>query len=122
MSQTAISTIKELAASRRCFALAITLIATLLLQTSCGISMSERNLTNLKQLEKGMTKQQVLKVMGEPLRNEVYNTDNVWYYFTESKWSDGVCTRDECTPLFFKNGLLLGWGQKAYKKYRQKKW
>lgn len=122
MIQATTSTLRGFRARRRWFACAITLIATLLLQTSCGISMSARNLTNLKQLRKGMTKQQVLKVMGEPLRDEIYNTDNVWYYFTESKWSDGACTRDECTPLFFKKGLLLGWGQKAYKKYRQKKW
>ena len=111
MFQKVISTIKGFAAARRCFAFVIALIVTLLLQTSCGISMSERNLSNLKQLEKGMTKQQVLKVMGEPLRNEIYNTDDVWYYFTESKWSDGACTRDVCSPLFFNRGLLLGWGE-----------
>jgi len=70
-----------------------------------------------------MSKSEVLKVMGEPLRDEIYNTDDVWYYFTESKWSDGMMTRDECTPLFFdKQGSLLGWGQKEYKHYRQRKW
>jgi outer membrane protein assembly factor BamE (lipoprotein component of BamABCDE complex) len=100
----------------------ITFFIMLFFLTSCGTSMSERNLTNLKRLEKGMTKQQVLKIMGDPLLGEVYNTPDVWYYFTESKWSDGACTRDECTPLFFNRGLLLGWGQDAYKKYRQKKW
>ena len=95
----------------------------LLLQTSCGTSMSERNLTNLKRVRKGMTKNEVLKIMGEPLRDEVYNTDDVWYYFTQSKWSDGAITRDECTPVFFdKQGRLLGWGQIEYKRYKQRKW
>ena len=70
-----------------------------------------------------MSKAEVTAVMGEPLKDEVYCSDDVWYYFTESKWSDGAITRDECTPLFFdENGNLLGWGQKAYKKYRQESW
>ena len=92
--------------------------------SSCrGIQVKKRNLENLQHLHKGMTKSEVLKVMGEPLKNEVYNTDDVWYYFTQTKWSDGMITRDECTPLFFnEDGLLLGWGQKAYKEYLQKKW
>ena len=99
------------------------LLAVVLLQVSCGISMCERNLNNLKHIRKGMTKDEVLKVMGEPLRDEIYTTDAVWYYFTESKWSDGMMTRDECTPLFFdKNGRLRGWGLEAYKRYRQRKW
>ena len=92
------------------------------LVTSCGTSMSERNLSNLRHIRKGMTKREVIEVMGEPLRNEVFNTDDVWYYFTESKWSDGAITRDECTPLFFENGRLLGWGQAEYKRYIQRKW
>jgi outer membrane protein assembly factor BamE (lipoprotein component of BamABCDE complex) len=103
--------------------LALSLLA-VILQSSCGTSMSERNRDNLKHISKGMTRQEVLKVMGEPLRDEIYNTDYVWYYFTESKWSDGMITRDECTPLFFdkKTGRLLGWGQKEYKRYKQRKW
>jgi hypothetical protein len=60
--------------------------------------------------------------MGEPLKNEVYNTDDVWYYFTEPKWSDGMITRDECTPVFFNDEKLEGWGQREYKNFRQKNW
>jgi outer membrane protein assembly factor BamE (lipoprotein component of BamABCDE complex) len=67
----------------------------------------------LKQLRVGMTKQEVLKVMGEPLK-EKYSTPDVWYYFVDSKWHDGMNTRDECTPLVFKNGKLQGWGNKYY--------
>ena len=93
-----------------------------LIAVSCGWSMKARNNKNLVNLKKGMTKQEVLAVMGEPLRDEVYNSDNVWYYFTESLWSDGMITHDECTPVFFKDEKLAGWGQRAYKKTRQINW
>lgn len=69
-----------------------------------------------------MTKQEVLAIMGEPLKNEVYNTENAWFYFTEVKWSDGRITRDECTPVFFKDDKLAGWGAIEYKQFRQKNW
>jgi outer membrane protein assembly factor BamE (lipoprotein component of BamABCDE complex) len=97
-------------------------IITLNFITSCSYYIRKQNNDNIQKLHVGMTKQQVLKVMGEPLKNEVYNTDKVWYYFTEVKWSDGAITRDECTPLFFKNDKLVGWGTNEYKKFRQKDW
>ena len=93
-----------------------------LITVSCGLSMKTRNNKNIVNLKKGMTKQEVLALMGEPLRNEVYNTENVFYYFTESKLSDGMITHDECTPLFFKDEKLAGWGQRQYKKFRQTDW
>jgi outer membrane protein assembly factor BamE (lipoprotein component of BamABCDE complex) len=94
----------------------------LLFFASCNSIVQKRNLQNLTHLKKGMTKEEVLAIMGKPLTNEVYNTDNVWYYFTQSKWSEGMITRDECTPLFFEDGKLAGWGQQEYKKYRQRDW
>ena len=93
-----------------------------LMLSACGTAEINKNLNNIKLLRKGMTKLEVSAVMGEPLKNEVYNTENVWYYFTDPKWSDGMITHDECTPLFFENGKLAGWGQKEYKKFRQRDW
>ena len=101
---------------------AILLIISTILFVGCNSAILKKNSNNVKLLRKGMGKTEVLAIMGEPLKNEVYNTNNVWYYFTEPKWSDGVITHDECTPLFFENDKLLGWGQKAYKEYRQQKW
>ena len=94
------------------------------LVTSCANrKIIEQNRAHLKLLHKGMSKEQVLSIMGEPLKNEVYNSDNTWYYFVESKWSDGMITRDECAPLFFDDeGKLAGWGQEAYRKYSQRNW
>ncbi|WP_448213280.1 DUF3192 domain-containing protein [Colwellia sp. MEBiC06753] len=50
--------------------------------------------------------------------NEVYQKDDeniqVLYYRTNRKHKDGLTTKDECTPLIFKNGMLVSWGEKAY--------
>jgi len=98
------------------------LVLYIALLTSCGWSEMACNKQNLLKLNTGISKAQVLAIMGEPLKNQVYNTDNVWYYYTETKWSDGMITRDECTPIFFKDEKLAGWGQSEYKKFRQKNW
>ncbi len=56
------------------------------------------------------------KIMGEPMSEEVYNTSNHWFYYTRTRWSDGMATRDECTPLVFDEfGVLRGWGMRFYK-------
>ncbi|RVT46419.1 DUF3192 domain-containing protein [Rheinheimera sediminis] len=39
----------------------------------------------------------------------------VLFYRTHHEHSDGETTKDECTPLVFKNGVLTGWGEKAYR-------
>ena len=78
----------------------------------CGCSFKEinRNLDNSKKLRVGMTKEQVLDIMGEPLRDAAFHEENVWYYFIRINWYDGLYTRDECMPLVFVNDKLAGWG------------
>jgi hypothetical protein len=50
--------------------------------------------------------------------NEFYikgeDTYQVLYYRTQHIDGDGVTTKDECTPLVFKNSALLGWGETIY--------
>jgi len=50
--------------------------------------------------------------------NETYQQDSdtvqVLYYRTHRVHKDGLTTKDECTPLIFKNGILTAWGTKAY--------
>ena len=70
----------------------------------------QRNIENSRNLRVGMTKEQVLEVMGEPIRNEKFCNPNVWYYYIEMVWGDGLTTEDECMPLVFENGKLIGWG------------
>ena len=93
----------------------LTLI-TMLFLNACGNWSQEiiKNRENITKLRKGMTKSQVKAIMGEPLVNEVYNKPNVWFYYTDCKWSDGAITREECTPLVFKDGKLEGIGWKYY--------
>lgn len=98
------------------------LCITMLSLVSCGYAMRRRNCTNLEKVKTGMSKEEVLTIMGKPLENEVYNNKNVWYYFSESKWSDGAITHDECTPLFFEENKLLGWGHKEYNDYKRRDW
>ena len=70
-------------------------------------------------LEKGMTKEAVLKVMGEPNDHEVYETlygnqMMILFYYTQRKRFDGTMKRDECTPVVIKNEKLVGWGEYFY--------
>jgi len=83
--------------------------------TSCeycnwGYWDAKANKEKLDVLRVGMTKQEVLNAVGEPLRDEIFNKPDIWYYYTDLKWSDGRISSDECTPLVFKSGRLAGWG------------
>ncbi len=80
----------------------------------------DRNITNSKNLRVGMTKNQVLEVMGQPITDELFCKPDVWYYFIQSVWQDGLTTEDECMPLVFEEGKLVGWGNPFYAKYRLK--
>ena len=79
-------------------------------------SVIDTNRANLAKLRVGMTKDEVKKIMGEPMTDQVYNTSNHWFYYTRTRWSDAMATRDECTPLVFDEfGILRGWGTQFYK-------
>lgn len=56
--------------------------------------------------------------MGTPDFSELHQRGNdeiqVLFYRTQRTEGDGVTTKDECTPLVFKNGQLIGWGDTAY--------
>lgn len=78
--------------------------------TGCSWKEINRNVENSKQLRIGMTKEQVLQIMGEPLKNVAFHEENVWHYFIRINWYDGLYTRDECLPLVFKDNKLIGWG------------
>jgi len=69
-----------------------------------------RNKENSRNLRVGMTKEEVLGIMGEPIRDEKFCEPDIWYYYIEMVWGDGLVTEDECLPLIFDNGKLIGWG------------
>ena len=85
----------------------------ILLFSGCSSSLqqAQKNMENASRLRVGMTKAEVLAVMGDPLRNEVFNKPDLWYYYTEQVWADGLITEDECIPLVFEKGKLIGWGR-----------
>lgn len=87
--------------------------------SSCSLFEASANRDKLKNLRVGMTRDQVRKIMGDPLEKEIYHRPFIWYYFTNPKWFDGVNTRDECTPVVFdeNTGHLIGWGYDFFKTY-----
>ena len=79
------------------------------------------NIKNSRDLRVGMTKSEVLAIMGEPIRDESFCKPDIWYYYIEMVWGDGLITEDECMPLVFENGLLIGWGNDFYVSHRLKR-
>ncbi|MGS0680488.1 DUF3192 domain-containing protein [Shewanella sp. 125m-7] len=41
----------------------------------------------------------------------------VLFYRTHHKSSDGETSKEECTPLLFKQGKLIAWGEDTYNQY-----
>ena len=96
-----------------------TLLGALLLALlGVGCALPHTSVEKSKQLRVGMTKTQVLEIMGDPLSDEVFCQPNVWYYYIDPVWMDGLITEDECLPLVFAEGRLVGWGRKFYNEYR----
>lgn len=66
-------------------------------------------------------KSQVIESLGSPDLTEAKQIDDgtvqVMFYRTQHQKSDGITTKDECTPLLFKNGQLVAWGEGAYEQY-----
>jgi len=67
-------------------------------------------------LDIGMSKAQVLEVMGAPDLNEAYlrpdgSTLVALFYYTDRKRGDYNVTRDECTPVVLQDNKVVGWGQ-----------
>ncbi len=87
-----------------------------------GFVERQQNTQNVKKLKLGMTKKQVLAIMGEPLIDEKYNKPNIWFYYTDWDWADCARTEEECTPLVFENGVLIGWGRAYYRNYIHSTW
>lgn len=68
-------------------------------------------------------KSQVIDSLGSPDLTEARQIEDgtvqVMFYRTQHQKSDGITTKDECTPMLFKNGQLIAWGSGAYEKFNQ---
>lgn len=76
------------------------------------------NRSYINQLTTGTSLVQVMQDLGAPDFTEAFQQGDssvqVLFYRTHHRRSDGMTTKDECTPLVFSNGRLSGWGEKAY--------
>ena len=102
---------------RQAFLLA-SVAAALLLGGCMPWREAQTNVENSKNLRVGMTKVEVLRIMGEPLQDETFCRPDLWYYYIETVWADGLVAEEECMPLVFKDGILIGWGRVFLTKYR----
>ncbi|CAH9049452.1 hypothetical protein PSECIP111951_01334 [Pseudoalteromonas holothuriae] len=75
------------------------------------------NRKKIAKLNIGADYQSVLNSFDTPEFTElVKKGDNVYqvlFFATNSKHSDGKVTKDECTPLVFKDAKLIGFGDSA---------
>lgn len=82
------------------------------------IEEQRRNSERINQLEIGMQRTDVMDRLGSPNFSEAYTREDdeyrVLFYRTQRRHADGETTRDETTPLVFRNNVLLGWGQDVY--------
>ena len=78
----------------------------------------KKNRKHISKLEQDTSYDQILNRMGIADFNEFYTKGNdtfrVLYYRTQRIDGDGITTKDECTPLVFKNTALVGWGETAF--------
>jgi len=66
-------------------------------------------------------KSYIIESLGSPDITEAKQLEDaafqVMFYRTQHQQSDGITTKDECTPLLFKDGRLIAWGNGAYEQY-----
>ncbi len=76
------------------------------------------NQSVISQLQLGAEQSALRSQLGVPDFSESFNKQGVAYdvlfYRTHRTHGDGMTTKDECTPMIFRQGKLVGWGDKAY--------
>ncbi len=100
------------------------------LLVSCGPTLEmiqSTNRSNLNKISLGMTKSEVLNIMGtktissfegsiinSPYRSETTTHNGINYeihfFYTDTKKSDNSITDDELTPVVYLNGKVVGYG------------
>ncbi|HMA97817.1 MAG TPA: DUF3192 domain-containing protein [Wenzhouxiangella sp.] len=72
----------------------------------------------ISQLEPGMPIDYIRTRLGTPDFSESLEREDgsyrVLFYRTQRREADGMTTRDETTPLIFRDGLLVEWGEAAW--------
>jgi len=78
----------------------------------------DSNLRHINNLNLGMERSAILAQMSSPAFTEAFqskdgNNYTILFYRTHRSHGDGKTTKDETTPLVFKNDKLIGWGNDA---------
>ena len=81
--------------------------------------MERNNREAISRLDNGMTIESVRSRMnGSPEFSESIESGGgsyrVLFYRTQRREADGMTTRDETTPLIFRDGELVAWGETAW--------
>lgn len=85
----------------------------------CGCYFGQfSNVEKADSLRNGMTKDQVRELMGTPEEHLTDATPDIWFYFVRTRWHDAMVTEDECMPVVFSNGKVIGWGNQFYNRFR----
>ena len=83
----------------------------------------EYNKVQISTLSLGLSKDEILGLLGAADITEAKQTDNghlqVTFYRTQRMKSDGITTQNECTPLLFENNVLVAWGDGVYSNFLQ---
>lgn len=97
--------------------IAVFAMLALTMLTSCGYFEAQENRKKMENIRIGMTKAEVIKIMGEPPAG-VFQTEKIIFYYTNPQWYDGCITRDECCPFVFAEfeDRLVGFGYDYYRK------
>jgi len=76
----------------------------------------------ISQLQLGQSLEAVKAELGVPTDSEAFfdaDTEvKVLFYRTRRTHADGETTRDEMTPLVFRDNALVGWGERYYSSFR----
>jgi len=98
---------------KKIFFLSIILIA-LLLTSSCSIVYQYQSRTTndkLMQLNVGMSRNEVLSILGTPDKREVYGEMEFLIYVTDYR---AYYEKERTTPILIKSGKVAGWGRNYY--------
>ena len=77
-----------------------------------------RTRNNLMKIELGMSKQEVVNIMGQPYNREAYATPDgqqIEFLIYLTQYTDsGSIPDSDTTPICFFNGKVNGWGRNFY--------
>ena len=80
------------------------------------------NRERIADLTLGESRTVVVSRLGAPVDSEAFELDGeevrVLFYRTRWTQSDGATSRDETTPVVFRNDRLIGWGDAVYRELR----